>query len=40
MMQAAQRLGTGPAQTIAAVDQQPQRDRGVVNDDLPQTVGA
>jgi hypothetical protein len=34
-MQPAHSFGAGSAELVAAVDQQPQRDGGVVHDDLP-----
>jgi hypothetical protein len=40
VVQPAQGIGPGPAQTVAAVDQQLQRDRDVIDDGLTQTVGA
>lgn len=39
-MQRAHGLGAGVAKLVTTVDQQPQRNGGVVHDDLPQTVGA
>ena len=40
LVDAADDLGAGPAQLVAAVDQQPQRDGGVVGHDLPQARAA
>src|SRR3569833_400331 len=40
MMQSADDFGAGPAELVAAVDQRPQSDRGVVYGNLPQTGGA
>jgi hypothetical protein len=33
-------VGAGPAEAVAAVDQKPQRDGGVIDDDLSQSLGA
>jgi len=33
-------FGAGPAELVAAIDQQSQRDGGVIHLDLPQTRGA
>ena len=40
VVQPVDHVGAGAAELVTAVDQQPQRDRGVVGDDLPQTFGA
>jgi len=37
LVQPVEYLGAGPAQTVTAVDEQLQRDRGVIDGDLPQT---
>jgi hypothetical protein len=39
LVQPVDRVGAGAAQDVAAIDKQPQCDRGVINRDLPQPLG-